>query len=594
MSNLPKLTVDYVRQWTDRGSFNRGRNYYNEGRILHPRLQGMKLKGQCWGSVPKPYRMEVTLNSSGIISGVCSCPVGYACKHTVALLLTWIHEPEAFTEEEELDTTLERFSKDELITLIKKMLDRAPEMEDLLQIQALSDVSPTQTITPDVVSQQVAQAMSSGGYDDWGASYNISQTLFDIVALGDSYAGHEDWHNAATVYATAARAILDNYASVYDEEGEILMPVGECVVGLGQCLEALPDNDAAREDILRAVFEVENWDLVQGGLGMTDEAYVVLVEQTTPNERAMVAEWVREVIPSRDLDNFSRSWRRQAYGRLLLDLEGEQLDEEAYLQLCRETDQIHKLVRRLLDLERVDEAADVARSAKDYDLFNMAPIFVEHDKEKIIYHLIKERAETSKDTRLKDWLKQYAQEHNNPEEVLALAQELFWMRPSVQGYQELCSAAQSLQRWDAVREATLKRLAENDRYTGLRIEIYLAEENVALALQTLKEARRASGQGSIGYGGYWGYDQPLHIRVAQAAESEYPDEAIEIYLHTVNRLIAARGRNNYATAAQYLLRVREIYNNSDKSAEFSQLIKKIREDNSRLPAMQDEFDKAGL
>ncbi len=80
--NVPKLTEDAIRQWTDSATFGRGRDYYRNGYILRPRRQGMLLKAQCLGSQPTPYRVQVTLNEQGIASATCSCPVGYACKHT--------------------------------------------------------------------------------------------------------------------------------------------------------------------------------------------------------------------------------------------------------------------------------------------------------------------------------------------------------------------------------------------------------------------------------------------------------------------------------------------------------------------------------
>ena len=94
MTNLPELTENDIRSWTDSTTFGRGTDYYRNGYILHPRRQGMMLKAQCLGSQPTPYRVQATLNAQGIAMATCSCPVGFACKHTVALLLTWVHKPD--------------------------------------------------------------------------------------------------------------------------------------------------------------------------------------------------------------------------------------------------------------------------------------------------------------------------------------------------------------------------------------------------------------------------------------------------------------------------------------------------------------------
>ena len=117
MTELPKLTVQDVRNWTSAAYIQRGQSYYDQGRIYNPRRQGNKIKAQCKGSMPEPYRVEITLGSQGIVSGQCSCPVGGGgrCKHGVALLLTWIHEPENFREVETTASILQQRSKEDLI-----------------------------------------------------------------------------------------------------------------------------------------------------------------------------------------------------------------------------------------------------------------------------------------------------------------------------------------------------------------------------------------------------------------------------------------------------------------------------------------------
>jgi uncharacterized Zn finger protein len=87
---------------------------------------------------------------------------------------------------------------------------------------------------------------------------------------------------------------------------------------------------------------------------------------------------------------------------------------------------------------------------------------------------------------------------------------------------------------------------------------------------------------------------PLHIRVAQAAEQTHPFEAIPIYVAAAEQLIKQQGRENYATAAQHLARVREIYKRMSQPQPWQSLIGQIREQNKRLRALQEELTKAGL
>jgi len=65
----------------------------------------------------------------------CTCPLAGSrepCKHVVALGLAWINEPESFHD---LDLTLSRLAsakKSELITLIRLVANRVPEVIPLL------------------------------------------------------------------------------------------------------------------------------------------------------------------------------------------------------------------------------------------------------------------------------------------------------------------------------------------------------------------------------------------------------------------------------------------------------------------------------
>jgi uncharacterized Zn finger protein len=125
---------------------------------------------------------------------------------------------------------------------------------------------------------------------------------------------------------------------------------------------------------------------------------------------------------------------------------------------------------------------------------------------------------------------------------------------------------------------TLIEKLEMDQSWDLLIEIALEEGNVSRALELLPRQR-------------WGQSD---LQVAQAAEADHPQAAIEIYLRSVERLIAARGRGNYHEAGAILQRVKGLFKHLDAQVEWQQLIKDLRARHAHLPALQDELDKASL
>ncbi|MGD8244244.1 MAG: hypothetical protein PVI63_03540, partial [Anaerolineae bacterium] len=315
MTDLSPITEADIHDWTDPRSFGRGQRYYCNGHIIHPRRQGSTLKANCIGSRPQPYRVEITLGGRGIAYGHCSCPVGAGghCKHAVALLLAWLHEPETFTTVEELETALARRSKDELIILIRRMLDRCPDLETVLELPVVGEAEGAPPVDEALIRRQARSAFAGIGYDDWAGAYDVAQQLLTLVQIGDDYAEIERWPDAATVYQIVMEEALENYGMVHDESGSLHEVVDECVDGLEACLAATED-PSRRGALLEALFGVYRWDIQFGGIEMGYRAPIVVLDQATAEERRQVAQWVRDAMPG------DSAWGREACGRFLLEL----------------------------------------------------------------------------------------------------------------------------------------------------------------------------------------------------------------------------------------------------------------------------------
>jgi uncharacterized Zn finger protein len=308
-----------------------------------------------------------------------------------------------------------------------------------------------------------------------------------------------------------------------------------------------------------------------------------------PDERPLVIQWIRNALPMGD--DWSAAWRRQAYGSLLIELAGEQIDDETYLRICRETGRLGDLVTRLLERGRIDEAVKEARAAGITELLGLATIFIAHNQAAQADRFVVERAQNEPDNRLTIWLKDRARVRGDLQHASQLAETLFWERPTLAGYTEVKELAAELRRWDELRPTLLARLAEEGQF-ALLTEIYLAENEVDQALQTLQQI------GTRAVGGYafasMYYSEPLKPRVAQAAEAQRPRDALKLYLEMVNQLIDARGRDNYVTAASYLVRVRELYRRLSEEERWELFIADLREQHRRLRALQEELNQAGL
>jgi uncharacterized Zn finger protein len=135
MSTMPTLTEQKIRTFVGEQNFQKGQQLAHDGAILNPEQQAMALKAYCYGSLPEPFRVQVKFDGSGIIASLCSCSTGTptdgnrGCEHAAALLLVWKEQPEAFAQTDDIDTILERQGKAQLITLVKQLLQKQPEVE---------------------------------------------------------------------------------------------------------------------------------------------------------------------------------------------------------------------------------------------------------------------------------------------------------------------------------------------------------------------------------------------------------------------------------------------------------------------------------
>jgi len=600
MPSLPDLTTADVRNWTEQRFYDRGENYVRQGRIQRPRRTNTRLRAECQGSRPSPYHVEAELDADGIAWAECSCPMGGGgyCKHVVALLLTWVQSPTDFTSTPSLDETLQKCSKETLVALIQKMVDRHPDLEKLVSIAATPRDAP---VDEDDMRAQIQSVFDQIGYDydPYYAPIEVAEDLAPLLNLADDYAERDQLADATTIYRLLIEETCDHYPDFNDEEGELATVITESTDRLGTLLEDT-DDEALRETILSCLLDVCLWDLDLGGYGFSDWAYDLLIEQTSPDEKRRLADTVRASLPdpedtaeeddrifilSSSGGSWSSDWKREALGGLLIDLIGDTLDDDAYLRLCRRTNRLTDLVDRLLTRYRLDDALDAARSASDYDLYRLASTFARHDADEAFHDLVLDRLDDNPDRRLVEWARDYAEEHDHPDRTLDLSRQLFWSRKSEGTYKRLRADAQAVGKWDTVQSDVHDRLRENGDY-ALLTRLHLSNDDVEAALKTVVKVGSSPWQ----YGG-----TSLKMDVADAAEETHPEEAIRLYTDRARTLIEQRGRSNYADAGDLLVRVKTLYDRMDDLDTWQSFIDALHDDElHRLPAAQDEFEKRDL
>jgi uncharacterized Zn finger protein len=605
-NSVPNLSTKQIRRWVSGQSLDRGTRYFNDGCIFDGRREGLALKAKCEGSQGGPYRVRTVLTPAGEVDDAgCSCPVGGGgrCKHVAALLLTFREYPGKFPETASVNATLAKMSREHLVALVRQMLREQPDLEPLLRAPLPVPGEKSAPAKPEAYRRQARGVFDRAG-DEWGAESQIADGLEGVLELADDFVHLDQPAGAAAVYEGVASEVLSRVKGYEyaDEGGDLLGVIATCAEKAAALLPKLTDA-AARGRVIQFLLDVYRYDLDAGGIDALGEAYESLLEDTTPDERRTIADWARKELKK------NAGWAAEALGALLLDLEGDTLDDEAFLRVCRETGRRDDLIDRLLKLGRADEAAEELRRAKNgFELARLADLFAPHGHGDVAEGVVLERlrrraaggdagdgaAATTREfdqVTLLEWLKRRAAARGDDVDALALALRVFKVRPSREGYDEIKRRATKGGTWDATRPELLKELAgRGGGYRDVLARIHLDEGRVDDALELVKPRRRQAP------GAVWGYfsDGSLELDIAKAAEKVRPKAAMEIYRSRAESLVAAGQRESYREACRHLKKLRKLHQDTGEAAEWEKYVSKLREANSNRRALREEMAKAGL
>jgi uncharacterized Zn finger protein len=570
---LPKLTETQIKAMASEQSFARGRSYYNDGAILNPRRQGMELSAECQGSDYELYQIRVSLDAKGVADSECDCPYEYGgiCKHLVALLLTYVREPQAFRITQQLEQAFADKSKEELIAIITAMVRREPKLLSEVELAAATQqAKPGKPADTAVYQRQVRRVM---GYDSPRIIEKELKSLRDTAArllkAGDAL-------NAGAVYHTVIVEAVNGYDDLVmsmDEDGDIAIVIDEIAQGLGEALKKSKPDAATRKTWLEALLEAELKDIELGGIDLAPSTRNIITRQATAEDWQWMEERLRKEI------QLSRDWGREALVSFLsegLKRAGRKGETAALIrEMGTEEQQVHLLVKEKRIAEATSRMQAILKT-KPGLLTEFADALVQAKADDAAIRLVKGQ---EKRWQSREWLATYYRERGTPEQALAAQRELFFDSPSLEKFKTLREVSAKLKDWEQTRAGALKRL-ERDKQFGMLIEIALHEDDVACALAVLPQVK----------GGWRDYK----LEVAKAAEKDFPQEAITIYKDKAQRAINERSRNSYATAAGYLKRVKTLYQRIGASREWDSTIQALRTQYANLPALQDELSKAKL
>lgn len=314
-NNIPKITRKEIKNRVGEKSFQKGEAYFARGAIFDARKIGQILKANCEGSYASFYRVRVKFDKRGIAEASCSCPVGEGgyCKHIAALLLTWLNHPEEFVEIPKVEGVLARKTKEELIVLIKHMLQQEPDLELMLEM-SLSEKTGKASSNPKTYRDQVKRIFRRSMHN-WRGDLELVRQITTIKKTGDEFLQKKDYLQALAVYEGVAKEVIDQLETFHDEDGYIGGVVNECVERLGNYLKEDKSSQEARKKDLQVLFEIYKADIKFGGIGLSDEIPDFVFQYAHPEEKKLVAGWI-----DKQLSSVKGSWAKETYTNFLKKL----------------------------------------------------------------------------------------------------------------------------------------------------------------------------------------------------------------------------------------------------------------------------------
>ena len=601
MNKTIKLTENMLRSLSTEQSFERGREYYRAGVIDNATRQGNLLTALCEGSSAPAYRLRAELDQAGIRSTSCTCPYdwGGLCKHLVALLLVYIHQPETFSERGSVADLLAGLERDDLVALVEKLAFRDPDLYDWLET-SISELRAKKTTTSQevhadpaskkekrqtMVSEQAYRRQvknilhsldglsSSQAY--WGVSGMVEQ-LDDVRQSAKQFLEAGDPQGAITILLVLLQEVADEYEVFDDSDGELsdfLDSLGEPLAEAILSAELDADERSQLEDKVEQIWGY----LSDYGIDGLEVAAAALkhgwkdVESTLDGEES----WQED----EDLDE-DDDWDGYIIDELFvarLNVLERQGRTDEYLALCLQSGDYLRYALKLLELDHIDQAIPVAidrlKSAEDALLIAQRLRDLDHIEDAL---KVAERGFFLAGHKydLGCWLGPIQEARGNTDQAILAYHAAFNEIPSLELYQTLKRL--SGLRWEAIR-LQLMGILQSPGGTGVLVDVYLFEEEWNAAIHL-------ADQGSA-------WDYRLIEKVAEAVIAHRTDWVIQASRRQAESLIERTQSKYYPHAARWLALMKRAYIHKGKPAEWEAYLSSLKNSYARRPALQKELKK---
>lgn len=584
-----KLTEDLIRSLSSPQSFQRGREYYRSNAISETCRQGDTLIGECEGSSAPYYQLRVKLDESGIKSASCTCEYdwGGICKHLVAFLLTYLHEPDRFVERKNLPDLLAGLDQDALLTLLSRLVDKDPSLYDWLESQAhltqTRAAGPAATKTgkkrqTQVSAQNYKRQIKNilhgmDGYSSseryWGL-HSMVKELDGITDTARQFLESGDAEGALTILTTLLEEIAAEYGYFDDSDGDLggflddlALPAAEAILTLNL---SPSERDSLAHKLKPTINELSDYGVEEPAL------ILAALEQgwgTAPltDDDENDDEWDEE--DSED-EWEEDDWEQADLTTATLNVLARQGKVEEYLSLCLQAHEYRRYAVKLVELGRIQEAVQTATKQLGYTHEALAVAQVLREKGSLSEALsIGEHGLSLEGDKsdLGNWLGLQEEAQGRSKMALQAYQAAFASHPSLQLYKTI--ERLSGEKWKSTRKWAMDILRSSHHHDVLA-EVHLLEQDWDAAAKVTEGAE---------------WDYHLLDRMADALIPHRPDWVIRVSTKQAQQLIDKTQSKYYQIATAWLEKTKKAYLQAGKQKEWQSFLSDLRMKYARRRAL---------
>lgn len=503
MEQDPTLTEAATERLARPQSYDRGEDYYEQGAVIDVTRRGDLLRAEVEGSQYEPYQVQIEFDETGIVETVCSCPYdhGGICKHRVAVLLTYIRDPETIDRRPPVSELVADADSETLRELVVTLVDRRPELAACIESQlettrAEGTGDDTRDQTPDInresIRQQVqyilrpTEGRSAHAYDPYEAVETDVEKLRELLEQAQAAINAGNGETALDVLEPLADELMDEewLALSYDDSQAIF----EFFDDIDRVLaEALLTADLSKAD--RESWEERLWGWEREmGRYTHHPPYSVALEAAQrgwdfePVQRAM-----RGDSTYADLWEGDPPWYAEDFIRARLNVLERQDRIKEYLNLAAAADLIDAYVTMLVEEGRIDEAIEYGRRNlySPEEALTLAQALRNHDRPQAALEAAQHglTLDGSGKAELAEWLRDRAASLDELEMALEAAIAAFEASPTLAAYQATEELAG--EEWSTIHEELLMSLRNTDttqRIARRHVEIFLYAEQYEEAI----------------------------------------------------------------------------------------------------------------